>query len=72
MLRATNTGVTGIINPRGLVELSAPEFTTAVVTREVRGFRGATPFVRWGNYVVLALCAALVGVAFATRTRNGR
>jgi apolipoprotein N-acyltransferase len=72
MLRATNTGVTGVINPRGLVEFSAPEFATAVVTREVRGFRGATPFVRWGNYVVLALCAALLGVALATRMRNAR
>ena len=48
--------------------VAAPEFTTAVVTREVRGFRGATPFVRWGNcHAVLALCAALVGIAFATR-----
>ncbi len=72
MLRATNTGVTGVINPRGVVELAAPEFATAVVTREVRGFRGATPFVRWGNYVVLALCAALLGVALATRKRSGR
>ena len=50
MLRATNTGVTAVIDPRGLVEIAAPEFATAVVTREVRGYRGATPFVRWGNY----------------------
>jgi apolipoprotein N-acyltransferase len=69
MLRATNTGVTGVINPRGAVEVTAAEFATAVVAHEVRGFRGATPFVRWGNYAVLALCGAFVAIAFATRAR---
>ena len=72
MLRATNTGVTGVIDPRGMVEVSAPEFATAVVTREVQGRRGATPYVRWGNYVALALCAALVAMAFAVRPGRGR
>ena len=70
MLRATNTGVTAVIDPRGRVEAAAPEFTAAVVTREVRGYRGATPFVRWGNYCALALCAALAAGALAARARR--
>jgi apolipoprotein N-acyltransferase len=69
MLRATNTGMTAIIDPRGAVEASAPEFTAAVVTREVRGYAGTTPYVRWGNYAVLALAVALVAVAFVAGTR---
>ncbi len=69
MLRATNTGVTAVIDPRGRVEASAPEFARAVLTREVRGFEGSTPFVAMGNYAALALCAALIGIAFAAGAR---
>jgi apolipoprotein N-acyltransferase len=70
MLRATNTGVTAVITPDGHVEASAPEFARAVLTREVRGFAGSTPFVAAGNYGALALCAALVGIALAAGARS--
>lgn len=70
MLRATNTGVTAVINPRGQIEKSAPEFTRAIVTHTVSGFEGATPYVRWGNYGVLAIIAALIGIAAWTGARR--
>ena len=70
MLRATNTGVTGVIGPRGELIEAAPEFTTATVTREVQGYRGATPYVRWGNHPTLAACVALIAIAWAARSRN--
>ena len=63
MLRATNTGMTAIVSPRGIVERYAPEFTRAVVTHTVQGFAGATPYVRWGNYAVLALLGCMLGAA---------
>jgi apolipoprotein N-acyltransferase len=63
MLRATNTGVTAVIGPRGEVLAAAPEFEIATVTYPVQGYGGATPYVRWGNYAVLALCLALIAVA---------
>jgi apolipoprotein N-acyltransferase len=72
MLRATNTGVTGVIDPRGELVAAAPEFTTAVVTRGVQGHRGATPYVRWGNYATLGLCVALIMLAGAARGRSMR
>jgi apolipoprotein N-acyltransferase len=59
MLRATNTGVTAVVGPRGEVLAAAPEFEIATVTYAVQGYGGATPYVRWGNYAVLALCLAL-------------
>lgn len=71
LLRATNTGVTAVINPRGEVVARAPEFTAAVLTHPVQGYRGATPYVRWGNAAALALCALLLGIA-AARTRRVR
>jgi apolipoprotein N-acyltransferase len=63
MLRATNTGMTAIIDQRGNVQQAAPEFERAVVNGDVQGYAGATPFVRWGNLpiIVLALVLALGG-----------
>ena len=60
LLRATNTGVTAVINQRGEVVASAPEFTTAAVTYRVQGYSGATPYVRWGNLAALAPCLLLL------------
>ena len=48
---------------RGNVLQAAPEFTRAVVNRDVQGYVGATPFVRWGNLpiILLSLVLALGG-----------
>jgi apolipoprotein N-acyltransferase len=67
MLRATNTGVTAIIDPKGRIAATAPEFTTTAVTGEVRGYHGSTPYVRWGNYGFIALSALLILAAAAMR-----
>lgn len=67
MLRATNTGITAVIDARGRVVDSAPEFATATVTRRVQGYEGATPYVYWGNYAVLALVLLLIAAAFVMR-----
>lgn len=65
LLRATNTGLTAIIGPKGeLVDL-APQFEVAVLTGEVQPLRGLTPFARWGNWPIvglLMLSLALLGV----------
>ena len=63
MLRATNTGMTGIVDTRGQVVRVAREFTTAAVTARVQGHTGSTPYVRVGNYAVLALCALMLAAA---------
>jgi apolipoprotein N-acyltransferase len=73
MLRATNTGMTAVIDDRGTVLAAAPQFSTAAVTMTVQGYTGATPYVRWGNSVALALCAALLALAlWRGRARGGR
>jgi apolipoprotein N-acyltransferase len=60
MLRATNTGMTAVIDPRGRILAEAPEFETAIIEAQVQGYTGATPYVRTGNLPVLALCLLLV------------
>ena len=72
MLRATNTGVTGVIGPDGRLLDAAPEFTMTTVTHQVQGYSGSTPYVRWGNYAALALCLVMILVAAAAGRRNSR
>jgi len=72
MLRATNTGVTAVVDPRGEVVAAAPGFTIATVTHLVQGYRGATPYVRWGNYLALALCILMIAAAVWLARRVAR
>lgn len=68
MLRATNTGVTAIVDERGHVRAAAPEFVTTAIDGSAQGFAGATPYVRWGNWPALALaCVMLITVAWRAR-----
>jgi apolipoprotein N-acyltransferase len=60
MLRATNTGVTAMINQRGEVEKQAPIFTTTILEVKAQAFQGSTPFVRFGNLPALLLMALLL------------
>jgi apolipoprotein N-acyltransferase len=69
MLRATNTGVTAIIDHRGTVTSRLPAFTEGALQGTAQGRTGATPYVRWGNAPILALCAAALAVALARRAR---
>lgn len=67
MVRATNTGMTAVINPQGMIEHIAAPYTTAVVTATVRGYQGTTPFVAAGNIPVLIVCAGLLGLPLIMR-----
>jgi apolipoprotein N-acyltransferase len=60
LLRATNTGVTALIDSQGRVVERLPQFQPRVLTGTVRGFTGATPYVRWGNWLVVTLLAAVL------------
>ncbi|MGP1676752.1 MAG: apolipoprotein N-acyltransferase [Burkholderiales bacterium] len=59
MLRATNTGMTAIIDHHGRVAAVLPPFTQGTLNGSAQGRSGATPYVRWGNAppVLLALLA---------------
>lgn len=69
MLRATNTGVTAIIDERGRVLQTIEIFTTAALHGLAQGFTGTTPYVRSGNYPVLGLAGLILcmGLLFAYR-----
>ena len=71
MLRATNTGVTAIIDQRGAVVARLPGYTEDVLIGDVQPYSGATPYTRYGNVPVLILAALLVLAAllFALRRK---
>jgi apolipoprotein N-acyltransferase len=63
LLRATNTGVSAVIDPAGAVVDTLPSFEAGVLTATVRGHTGLTPYARWGNYpAVLGALLVLAGV----------
>jgi apolipoprotein N-acyltransferase len=67
LLRATNTGLTAVIDPKGRVVGTAPQFQPSVLAYTVQGFTGATPYARWGNYLVVLTAFAVVLMPAAAR-----
>lgn len=61
MLRATNTGISSIIDPQGEVIAKAPRYETYVLNATVQPMRGATPYVLWGDYLLLVAGVLVLG-----------
>ncbi len=70
MLRATNTGMTAVIDPRGRVLAVADPFSETVLRSRVQGHEGTTPFVRVGDGLAVGLALVLAAGAFAAARRR--
>jgi len=57
MLRATNTGISAVIDDQGQVLARSPQFVPHVLTTDVIPREGATPYVRYGDRPVLIVIA---------------
>jgi apolipoprotein N-acyltransferase len=69
MIRSTNTGITSLIGPHGEVISQLPQFETGVLNGNVQPLSGATPFVQWGDWLIVGICSLLlVGFAFKYRS----
>ena len=60
LLRATNTGVTAIISPKGQVISQAPLFTKTTLTGSIEPMAGLTPYARIGDKPVIYLTIMLL------------
>ncbi|HQT26647.1 MAG TPA: apolipoprotein N-acyltransferase [Burkholderiales bacterium] len=66
MLRATNTGMTAVIDEHGKVLSDLPEFREGTLNWKAQGYTGTTPYVRWGNHAFLAIAALMLAIALIT------
>lgn len=59
--RATNTGVTAVIDSKGEIVARLPEHIAGTVLAPVEGFSGTTPYMRWmdGPIMLWSVLAAL-------------
>jgi apolipoprotein N-acyltransferase len=72
LVRAANRGITAVIDPHGrLVETIEP-FRAGLLRATVRGHTGATPYARFGNYLIVVLCLAALAAVFAVRRASAR
>ncbi|NDA03042.1 MAG: hypothetical protein EBY97_06325 [Burkholderiaceae bacterium] len=67
-LRATNTGITAVIDQRGRVVASLSQFVQGELDIRVQAFEGQTPYVIWGNWPILLL-ASLILIVAGVRSR---
>ena len=75
ILRATNTGLTGLVDAKGEVSASLPNFTRGSLVLEFEGRVGLTPYAYWTSHWGLAplwwLCIAIVLFFGAVSWRSG-
>ncbi|MDG1064903.1 MAG: apolipoprotein N-acyltransferase [Luminiphilus sp.] len=69
LLRGTNNGVSAIIDHKGELLVTAPQFEEIVITGEVQPKTGLTPIMWLGSTPTLTFCGLLI---FATGLRRRR
>ena len=71
MLRATNNGITAVVDHQGKIVDQLPQFEAGVLRSEFQVMRGTTPYNRLGNlpfFALLLLCLLpAIGGIFAPR-----
>ncbi len=72
MLRATNTGISALIDKKGQISDQAEPHTIAVLSGDVYPADGLTPYMRWGNSAILILLFFMLiyVTLFPLRRRN--
>lgn len=66
LLRATNTGLTAVIDPQGRIQSQALPHTIALVQDQVYAQHGETPYLYWGNAAVVSVSLALILMAYVS------
>ncbi len=60
LLRATNNGISAIINQQGRILQRSAQFTPQVLTATIPRYQGNTPYAYWGDFPVITLSALLL------------
>jgi apolipoprotein N-acyltransferase len=70
MLRATNTGITAIIDHRGVELARAPQFAVSVLHGQIQPMRGVTPYARFGNTPTIVAALMALGIMLMRARRR--
>jgi len=68
VLSATNNGVSAVVDSRGVILSVSPRGQKHVLREKVQARSGATPYVYWGNYLVLTFIA--IGILWLLFSHN--
>ncbi len=60
LLRATNNGISAIINERGENLHTARQYQDAVIAGYAQPMQGSTPYIIWGNWLLIPLLSLLL------------
>lgn len=69
LVRATNTGISQIIDNTGHVLAYGAEDTQVVVSEFAQPMTGRTPYMLWADYALLAWCLGLITLVYLMRKR---
>jgi apolipoprotein N-acyltransferase len=72
MIRATNNGVTALIDPFGRIAAEVPQFERAVLRGEVVPMQGLTPYLQWRAWPLAGVWALLLGWSLVAARRKRR
>jgi apolipoprotein N-acyltransferase len=62
LARATNTGVSAILDERGRIRVRGAQFQAEVVRGEVQPMHGLTPYARFGDWPAVAMMIGLLAL----------
>ena len=68
LLRATNTGISAMIDAKGQIVAQAPQFEIITLRVTAQPYQGITPYIRFGNGLVVSLL--LVCMLLAMKIKN--
>ncbi|AZD32003.1 apolipoprotein N-acyltransferase [Pseudomonas chlororaphis] len=63
MIRATNNGVTGLIDPFGKITVQIPQFERGILYGEVVPMHNLTPYLQWRSWPLIMVSVLLFGWA---------
>lgn len=70
VIRATNNGVTALIDHKGNIQAQAPQFVETVLSSEMKLVTGMTPYYRFGDAPIYVFAFTLFVSALLLRRKN--
>ena len=70
LLRATNTGISAVINNRGKIVARSPQFKPHVLNAQAELFIGETPFSQDGNTMMFIVCVIMLAIGYILQRKH--